>query len=398
MLKTIKLLSMSAIILTAAMSADCLREAPQSFTEQNGLLSKEEFEEAREEFTEIETPESGLGVHFNNVSCAACHLPEIEGGLEGGGSALAELRAGHLEGERFLAAPGGSLIHLMATEGPAEALFLDEGENVRDQFVTISLFGNGFIEQVPGDDFHEIAERQAKKTDGRIKGTVRIVEILETGKTGVGRFGWGAQHASLLSFAAEAYLDEQGITSPLFPRDNTFFGEDTEDGKSDPEDDGEDVKAFANFMRALSAPPRSFPKSKDELKDVEEGEKIFERIGCAICHIPEMRTSKDRAIPAPLRNKKIHPYGDFLLHDIGTGSEVVREGQGQELRGKIRTAALWGIGARVRRSVPLLHNARARGIEEAIKAHRGAGDVERKKFDELSQDEVKRLLAFIRSL
>jgi CxxC motif-containing protein (DUF1111 family) len=158
-----------------------------------------------------------------------------------------------------------------------------------------------------------------------------------SGNTAVGRFGWAAQHASLLSFSADAYRNEIGITSPLQPTDNTFFGDPVDDGGADPEDTGgqfgNDVELFTTFMRSLPAPPPLLPREQNERKEIEEGFKVFIAVGCAACNVTELVTAtegtwvnaKTFQVPKPLANMKFHPYGDFLLHDIGTGPNILRE-------------------------------------------------------------------------
>lgn len=204
------------------------QEARQSFENQNGLLPPKQFEEALQTFKEVETPEKGLGIHFNDVSCAACHVAVSGKSLPGGSGPTTELRAGHLgtNGE-FIPAPGGTLITLKAVgKATPEVMALSATQNVRDRFITPSLFGAGFIESVADDVLRKIARDQASHSNGRIHGLLREVPVLEAkGKTAVGRFGWASQHASLLSFSADAYQNEMGITSPLAPNDNTLLGE-----------------------------------------------------------------------------------------------------------------------------------------------------------------------------
>ena len=125
--------------------------------------------------------------------------------------------------------------------------------------------------------------------------------------------------------------NEMGITSPLALNDNTLLGDPVDDGVADPEDTGgqfgKNVELFANFMRTLSAPPRLLPVDQKERKEVEEGFKVFKSTGCAACHVPQLVTLSEGEwvngrtfrVPKALGNKKFHPYGDFLLHDIGTG-------------------------------------------------------------------------------
>jgi CxxC motif-containing protein (DUF1111 family) len=386
------------------------QEAPRSFDEQIGFLSDERFEAAREAFEEIETPESGLGVHFNARSCAECHLPPGDGRLPGGSGPITELRAGfNAANERFVAAPGGTLITTSATAGATpEIRLLADGHDVRDRFLTPSLFGAGLVEAVADDDLRRVARDQERRTRGRIQGLVREVPILEApGQTAVGRFGWAAQHASLLSFSADAYRNEMGITSPLQPDDHTLLGNPVDDGVADPEDTGgafgEDVELFADFMRALSAPPRL--ASEDD-REIRSGLRVFESIGCDTCHVPELRTAGTGTllhggtfrVPRALGRKRFHPYADFLLHDIGTGPDILREGLPAEARHRVRTAALWGLGTRVANDEALLHDGSAQTIVDAIMRHGNSAAREAEAFEGLAEEDRANLLLFLESL
>src|SRR5499426_3694417 len=272
--KLFKLVAVLAIGFMALSADGSPQEAPQSFELQNGLLSKEQFDAAQEAFEEVETPRGGLGVHFNESSCLGCHAPPSDRALPGGSSPVTELRAGHFGGaNEFIPAPGGTLITAQAVgEATTERKALPNSENVRDLFITPSLFGAGFVECVADQTLREIAREQAAQSGGRIRGLVREVPILEAPeKTGVGRFGWAAQHASLLSFSADAYRNEIGVTSPLQPDDNTLLGNPVDDGVPDPEDTGgkfgHNVELFAAFMRALSAPSRLLPSAQKDRKE-----------------------------------------------------------------------------------------------------------------------------------
>src|SRR5499426_2692821 len=411
--KLFKLVAVLAIGFMALSADGSPQEAPQSFELQNGLLSKEQFDAAQEAFEEVETPRGGLGVHFNESSCLGCHAPPSDRGLPGGSSPVTELRAGHLGADnKFIPAPGGTLITAKAVgEAIPEIKALSNSQNIRDRFITTSLFGAGFVECVADDVLRRVARDQADDSHGRIRGLIREVPILEApGKTAVGRFGWAAQHASLLSFSADAYRNEMGITSALEPKDNTFFGQPVDDGVADPEDTGgkfgEDVELFTDFMRALSAPSRLLPSDQKERNEIEEGFKVFKSIGCAVCHLPELVTAKAGSsvnggafrVPKALGNKRFHPYGDFLLHDIGTGPKILREGMPPEAGGKIRTAALWGMGTRLLNGDPLLHDGSARTFEEAVQRHKNSAAQEAEKFQRLRERERAKLLKFLRSL
>lgn len=385
-------------------------EAPQSFESQIGLLSTQRFEAARRAFEETETPATGLGTHFNADSCAACHLAPGPGQLFGGSGPVTELRAGfNAANDRFVAAPGGTLITTRAVGGATpEVRALAGSQNIRDRFITPSLFGAGLVEAVADDTLRELARDQERRSNGRIRGFAREVAVLEApGRTAVGRFGWAAQHASLLSFAADAYASEMGITSPLQPDDNTLLGNPVDDGVADPEDDGgtfgEDVELFADYMRALSAPPR---RAADDDREIERGFRVFEDIGCDTCHLPTLETARagemlnggTYRVPRTLGRVEFHPYADFLLHDIGTGPSILREGLPADARRKIRTAALWGMGTRLANGEPLLHDGSEQTIEDAIMRHQNSAAREADEFADLNERDRARLMLFLESL
>jgi len=71
-------------------------------------------------------------------------------------------------------------------------------------------------------------------------------------------------------------------------------------------------------------------------------------------------------VPAALGNKTIHPFSDFLLHDVGTGDGIVQNG-GQGTRNQLRTPPLWGLRARDR----LMHDLQTVSRTDAINRHAG---------------------------
>jgi len=184
---------------------------------------------------------------------------------------------------------------------------------------------------------------------GDLRGTIVLAPVavtVESSQERVGRFGWKSQHASLLNFAADAYINEMGITSPLQPDENTSNGQPVTGfdpfPEPPPEDSavsgnpfGKDVEAFTRFMRSTKVPPRDDTAAAEP--DAIEGEKLFRdnnKTGCAICHVPEWTTMgvhtpvagnfPNDEVPAALGSKTIHPFSDFLLHDVGTGDGIVQ--------------------------------------------------------------------------
>jgi CxxC motif-containing protein (DUF1111 family) len=166
--------------------------------------------------------------------------------------------------------------------------------------ISTNTLGNGFIECVANEAILAIRDAQPAE----IRGTAVMAPVLEGGNAmRVGRFGWKNQHASLESFSADAYLNEMGITNPLFPDENTSAGRNVGFGTPfdpvpDPEDDGVDVVAFANFMRSTKAPSRG-----RITRDVQAGEQLFNQVGCNGCHVATLRTVR-AGMDCRSRNRK----------------------------------------------------------------------------------------------
>ncbi|HET9862692.1 MAG TPA: di-heme oxidoredictase family protein, partial [Steroidobacteraceae bacterium] len=336
------------------------------------------------------------GPTFNAQSCRECH----QNIATGGASQVAEHRTGRMELLQFVESVGGSLIQSRATHADVFERVPFE-DNISTLRISTNTLGAGFIEAVPNDTL--IAIRNAQPAS--IRGRALEVAVLEANNAPrIGRFGWKSQHASLESFAADAYLNEMGITTPLLPEENSSLGRyigfgTPFDPVQDPEDDGVDVRAFANFMRATKAPPRGPINAQ-----VRAGELLFAQVGCGGCHVATLRTAAPgtRINGGALRvrdaigNKIIHPYSDFLLHDIGTGDGVPVL-PGAEFAGtamQIRTAPLWGLRTRNR----LMHDGLSFTKEEAIARHAGQAMAAKNAFDALGASQKDRVLAFLDSL
>jgi CxxC motif-containing protein (DUF1111 family) len=91
--------------------------------------------------------------------------------------------------------------------------------------------------------------------------------------------------------------------------------------------------------------------------------------------------------------KIIHPFGDFLLHDIGTGDGIVQNG-GPSTRNKLRTAPLWGLRTHSR----FMHDGESLTLQNAIRRHKGEATVSSERFEQLSTTEEAQLRAFLKSL
>jgi CxxC motif-containing protein (DUF1111 family) len=474
-------------------ATDQPEEAPTGFNNStNGFEDQAAFDKDRQKFEEVEAISDGLGPVYNATSCVSCHQNPVSGSS----SQVAELRAGHhrpdpkdLKKVIFVEPPGGSLIHQRAIDAAIQEHVRPEDE-VRTLRMSTNTLGNGFVEVIPDEEVLRVRRQQP----AGLKGLPVLVPVVVRGKKGadgavefefverVGRFGWKCQEASLVNFSAGAYLNEMGITNPLNPKENLSNGRDVSqfDTVADPEDGvdpkdpdnqehpfGDDVKSFARFMRSTKAPPRDFSLAGTD--DVAAGGKLFrdettqagKRLGCAACHRPDYATPKAGTpiktlrsdgkrpgsdlgtVPNALGDKIIHPYSDFMLHDIGTGDGIAQTqhaqrpprgvnnlekvpedivtGEGgvrvlavsqegnrrvlsdapaldQRTVNMMRTAPLWGLRVRPQ----LLHDGSALTLDEAIRRHKvksKAGDVDLPgNFEGLTEEQKKQLNAFLNSL
>lgn len=350
-----------------------------------------EFRLGLDDFTEVETPEDGLGPAFNGNSCAACHnVPAI-----GGTSLVVETRAGYRSGAGAagLNEVGDTLMHLFSVPPHKCQPVVPADANVFARRAPVPLFGAGLVEAIPDETILALQDPFDRDGDG-VRGRAAIVLDVATGTRRVGRFGWKAQQATLLAFGADAYRNEMGITNDLFPREYAFGVSDADMKRCDTRPDPEDVRDpltrrrgidnFEAFMKFLA------PVARGAIDDaVRDGERVFQAVGCAACHVPALATGPS---VNPLFNRKVVPlYSNLLLHDVGTGDGIVQAAAAAE---EIRTPALWGL--RFRR--PFLHDGSAGTIEEAIDRHGNEAELARRGFAQLRADDRARLLAFLRSL
>jgi len=376
-------------------------EAPTGFDNlTNGFTTQAQFDADRDVFDERETNDDGLGPLYNAQSCGECHQNPVSGGI----SQITELRAGHFNGITFVDHPGGSLINDRAIDANIQERVLG-GNEVRTFRTSLNTLGDGFIEAIDSNVLAGIAVTQPAGQAG----TFIQVPVNEAGNAVRGaRFGWKNQHASLLSFSADAYLNEMGITSPLQPNENTRNGVSVAafDDVADPEDPavagapfGADVTTFARFMRATKAPPRDAALAATA--DAIAGSNLFNSVGCAICHVRNFTTvpagtvinNGAFTVPAAIGNKTIHPFSDFLLHNVGTGDGIVQNG-GQGTRNQMHTPALWGMRSRDR----LMHDGETLTRNEAILRHAGQATAIINAYNALSDTQKNQLITFLNSL
>ncbi|HKA23099.1 MAG TPA: di-heme oxidoredictase family protein [Blastocatellia bacterium] len=357
----------------------------------NPALAGRSFRDNKAIFEEREGVADGLGPTYNDVACSACHQAPVTGHV----SQINEFRAADGNGNP---PPGGqTLIQDRAIDPDAQER-INTGLSTHEFRSTRTVLGDGFVEAIGNATLQNNVAAQPSGQRGQLR-TVTVLESTAADRTRIGRFGHKSQHASLESFSADAYLNEMGITSPLQPNENNILGQSSApfDTVADPEDDGDDVAAFTDFMRALRAPGRGPINA-----DVIAGQNLFNAINCDVCHTPQFTTvpagtvinAGAFTVPNSLANKIIHPFSDFALHNIGTSDGIGGE-PGVNDRFSTTTIALWGVRTKHR----FMMQGNAHTIFDSIQLHAGQASTARNNFNfGLNNTQKNQVIAFVLSL
>ncbi len=377
---------------------------------------------------------AGLGPQFNNASCVACHIRDGRG-MPTQGSLLVRvslppdttsqnrktetLFESHPEAAVSLGnappVPGlGTQIQDQAVFGatpkaavdfefnqtagsygdgasyklrsPSFSITLPNGKPLPANVLTSPrvpppVFGRGLLEAIPEKSILALADPEDKNKDG-ISGKANRVWDVRKKTLVLGRFGLKANNPNLFQQNAAAYVNDMGITNPLFPE---------KDGTS--EIDLATLKANTFYTQTLAVPARTLLNDPT----VKKGEQLFAQANCATCHIAELRTGHHDV--KAIANQTIHPYTDLLLHDMGTGLADGRpdfDATGTEWR----TAPLWGLGL-TQAVLPYsgyLHDGRAQTLEEAILWHSGEAEPSKEAFRTMAKGDRDALIKFLNSL
>lgn len=394
----------------AGFDTPTLIAAPGSKSSSNGIVQPagDTFAFDQQIYETQHDVSTGLGPVYNARACAECHQNPVSGGA----SQFTELRVGHRDINGNFVNPtvtindgadqitGRSIVNDRALL-PAAQEHIPVTENIRTLRAALNTLGDGFVEAIDDSTLLAIAARQPEISRGRIHGEAIEVPVLEAaGQMRVGRFGWKDQHSSLLSFIGDAYLNEMGVTNRLRLKDVTTVGKITADPEDVPDALGlADIDHFAQFIRGTKVPPRDAALSNTASAKV--GEHLFANLGCSTCHVSSITTARPGTtidggmfvVPDALGNKIIHPYSDFLLHDIETGDGIVQAGP-QDTANKLRTAPLWGLRMRPR----YMHDLQSLTLQDAIERHEGEAEHVTREFRELSRAEKQDLIDFLESL
>lgn len=358
----------------------------------------------------------GLGPTFNAVSCSSCHLRDGRGrgGREGGveisllyrfsdnphyGNQLNPFAIENVPGEamplvRYLNRsgryPDGSVYELR--EPVVEFADWAFGEPSKDLRVSArsapQLIGLGLLEKIPTEAILENADPEDQNQDG-ISGEASWVLNIENGAVELGRFGWKAEQPSVKQQNAAAFLGDMGLTTSLFFEENCPPPQvQCRQARSggNPEVDDQQLDRVTLYVQSLAVPERRDWEDPQTLR----GQRLFNEIGCASCHQPRWRIEE---------GWDIYPYTDMLLHDMGAAL-ADRSLDGKTLTTRWRTPPLWGVGLipAVNHHQELLHDGRARNVEEAILWHGGEAAASKERFVHLEKTQREDLTRFVNSL
>ena len=382
------------------------------------------------------TARDGLGPLFNARSCASCHFkdgrgrpPEFDGEAPTGflvrlsmrdrdltwaslpepnyggqfqDTALEEideegdliLRYVYIEGEFA----DGSPYELRQPNIHFENLAYGEmhPEALTSARVGNQLIGLGLLEAIPEARLLELADPNDADNDG-ISGRPNYVWDIRSGQQVIGRFGWKANQPNILQQTATAFHGDLGVTTSIFPAQNCSPVQDACQAAihgGEPEISDDDLLKVVLYLSSLAVPAQ---RDFDEVA-VQSGERVFNDIGCASCHVDTHETGIHPFIAA-LSHQTIHPFTDLLLHDMGEGLADNRD-DFQATGREWRTPPLWGIGMIevVNRHTYYLHDGRARNLTEAILWHGGEAEAAQNAFTELPATDREALIEFLKSL
>ncbi|HEX4985186.1 MAG TPA: di-heme oxidoredictase family protein [Burkholderiales bacterium] len=374
---------------------------------------------------------AGLGPLFNRPSCAACHLKNGRGRAPvGPGEKMTTMlvrlslpgrgpHGGPLPDPVYGDQLNDAAVPGIPAEGQARIRWLEHTERLADgeqislrrprvEFSELAygplgddilvspriappVFGLGLLEAVADRDIRARADPTGRHG--------RVNEVWDpVGKRmALGRFGWKAGAASLLHQSASAFSGDLGITTSVFPDENCSAPQTAcraAPSAGTPEVEDARLGMLVLYQKSLAVPARRDVANGQ----VRQGERLFAEIGCADCHLPQMRTADD-ADPPFLSGQVIHPYTDLLLHDMGEG---LADGRPEFSAGPShwRTPPLWGIGlsSRVNGNAAYLHDGRARTLLEALLWHGGEAQAAAQAVRGMSRMQRNALLRFLDSL
>ncbi|MES2587815.1 MAG: di-heme oxidoredictase family protein [Bacteroidota bacterium] len=381
------LISCKKIFPAAALEEDVLDGTIEGLSE----MENQQFLRGDVAFNEVFTRETGLGSTFVSTSCISCHAGDGKGHPS---TTLTRFGQADEFGNTFLD-QGGPQLQNRALPGFSPEQIPSGATS--SKFTPPANTGLGFLDYVSDATILAMSDPNDVDGDG-ISGvpnwinipayiTVRPDAISQNGKH-ICRFGKKAGAYDLLNQTANAYNQDMGITSTYNPIDVYSHQE------IDPEISNQKMLDVVFYLRTLKAPVQ---RNKTD-SEVIKGREIFSQINCAGCHKPTLMTGYSPI--SGLSNKEFHPFTDMLLHDMGSAlDDKYTEGSAKTY--EWRTPPLWGLGLSKDAqggSYFLMHDGRAKSIEEAILLHGGESSGSKSLYQALSSGDKDALLKFLESL
>ncbi len=365
----------------------------------------------------------GLGPVYNATSCAQCHF---QGGLGGSGGLNQNVTV------FFVPAAGNrkssqGVVHAQAISEE----FQETLANVNPQFParvrpslsdikrlevtgrnldcgiggaqtaavqlgqrnTPALFGAKLIDEIPDqiilaiERSQKLRWRNAEQTG--LTTPVGRAMLLPNGR--VGKFGWKAQNSNLLAFVQVACANELGLGNPGKAQPVSLALADYQPRGLDLT--SEQCDQMTAFVASLPRPIEKTPSDPRDQEKVAQGRRLFNAVGCAECHVPNMGSVQGI-------------YSDLLLHRMGSDLEgggsydapppslVTSSLASEPLPDEWRTPPLWGVAD----SGPYLHDGRAPTLNEAIRLHGGQAEESKGRYSILEANEQDALIRFLKSL
>jgi CxxC motif-containing protein (DUF1111 family) len=240
-----------------------------------------------------------------------------------------------------------------------------------------SVIGMGVIDAISNKSILANADPNDSNHDG-ISG--RVNSWTQGNTLVMGKFGWKATESTLRQQTAKAFVQDMGITNPLFPEEeNPDFETGVVEKNPDLDIDENGLGQVVTYLKSLT-----WIKHEDYRSHA--GFPIFQKMGCAACHLPQLEDLSS----TPL-------FSDLLLHDMGEGlqdGKPDRAASGREWR----TAPLWGLRRKLIYAEVYLHDGRAQNLKEAILWHGGEAKISQQKFLKASLSDQSSLIIFLKSL
>lgn len=340
---------------------------------------------------EIFTTATGLGSIFVATSCGSCHAGDGKGHPF---TTLTRFGQTDSTGNKFLHLGGPQLQNralpgYMAEQIPVGASF--------SKFTPPANTGLGFLELVSDADIIAMSDPNDANGDG-ISGVPNWIALpsfispntnamAQNGKY-IHRFGKKAAAYNLLHQTVNAYNQDIGITSAFSPTD-VYSGLNI-----GPEVSELTVHNVVFYLQTLKAP---LPRNENDA-EIIKGKNVFVQAGCENCHKQTLKTGLS-SIP-PLSNKTFFPYTDLLLHDMGPGLDDGYT-EGFAKTSEWRTPPLWGLGLSPNSQGGqyfLMHDGRAKTIEEAIILHGGEATASKNNFTRMNAADKNAIIKFLKSL